>query len=67
MLITETQFKKLNSQFLFQDIIANDAGKVFEIGQLQYEEYVRSTFIIGSADIIKNFYNQQLFKVAKRC
>ena len=41
---SESQFQKLNSPIILRDIIAENAKKVFDIGNQQYHEFVKTRF-----------------------
>ena len=49
-----SQFQKLNSPITLPDIIAEDAQKVFDIGNQQYQEFVKTRFVLGSEDVINS-------------
>ena len=36
------------------DIIAEDAKKAFDIGNQQYQEFVKTRFVLGSEDVINS-------------
>ena len=48
----EETFKKLNSSVHFPDVIVRDCDKVFKIGNMQYQAFVRTRFILGSVDVV---------------
>ena len=47
------QFQKINTPLLFPEVIVEDSKTIFVIGEAQYQEYVISRFITGSADVIQ--------------
>ena len=49
-----SQFQKLNSPITLPDIIAEEAKKVFDIGNQQYQEFVKTRFVLGSEDVINS-------------
>ena len=49
-----SQFQKLNSPITLPDVIAEDAKIVFDIGNQQYQEFVKTRFVLGSEDVINS-------------
>ena len=49
-----SQFQKLNSPITLPDTIVEDAKKVFDIGNQQYQEFVKTRFVLGSEDVINS-------------
>ena len=49
-----SQFQKLNSPITLPGIIAEDAKKVFNIENQQYQEFVKTRFVLGSEDVINS-------------
>ena len=59
------EFIKLNSAFLFPELIVCDTVKVFKEGPNQYEEFCRTRFTIGTHDVIKSKITKNFFKLPK--
>ena len=49
-----SQFQKLNSPITRPDTIAEDAKKVIDIGNQQYQGFVKTRFVLGSEDVINS-------------
>ena len=45
-----SQFQKMNSPITLPNIIVEDAKKVFDIGNQQYQEFVKARFVLGSEE-----------------
>ena len=49
----EDHLKKINNtSFTSPEVIVRDASKIYDFGTVQYDEFVRSRFVLGSSDAI---------------
>ena len=58
-------FRKINSSFIFPAIVTDAADKLFNLGCLQYQEFVKKRFILGSDDIIKSPIHKNKLKLPR--
>ena len=56
-------FQKMNSSLVFPQIIADDSFKVFQVGKGQYNDFVHSRFVEGSADVISTTISKNALKL----
>ena len=59
----DTQFQKLNTTAFFPECIVEDAGRVFSLGQEQYDDFKQTRFVLGSADVIKTSISRNSLKL----
>ena len=52
---SNAEFTKLNSSYIFPEVVVNDAGKVFTVGNDQYAHFCRTHFDIINIPIANNF------------
>ena len=45
-------FQNISTFVLFPQVIVEGCQKVFEVGTNQYEEFVYTRFVVGSADVV---------------
>ena len=61
----EETFFKLNTNYIFPEVIVNDTEKVFNVGHVQYEEFRKSRFIEGSKVVIDDKIKKNQLKLPK--
>ena len=62
---SNAEFTKLNSAYIFPEVVVKDSGKVFTIGSEQYSEFCLTRFTFGSHDIIKSKITKKILKLPK--
>ena len=62
---TDQLFRKVNSSFIFPAIISDSAGRVFDISETQYSNFVQKRFVIGSANVINAPVHHNILKLPK--
>lgn len=55
-----SEFCKVNSTFIFPNVIPEDASVVFKVGTEQYNNFTRSRFIYGEDFLDSKFSKNQL-------
>ena len=59
------EFTKLNSSYIFPEVVVKDCAKVFTIGCEQYSEFCRTRFILATHHIIDSKISKNLLKLPK--
>ena len=62
---SNAEFTKLNSAYIFPEVVVKDSGKVFTIGSEQYSEFCLTRFTFGSHDIITSKITKNVLKLPK--
>ena len=58
-------FCRLNSIYVFPDIIVRDLDKVFTLGEGQHQEFCKSRFVFGNYDLLDSKITKNMFKLPK--
>ena len=58
-------FCRLNSTYLFTDVIVDDVKRMFKLGEDQYNEFCKTRFVTGSQDLLKSKITKNMFKLPK--
>ena len=59
------QFQMLSTSMIYSEVIVKDCQRLFEIGKLEYKNFVSSRFILRSEDIISSPIKKNCFKLRR--
>ena len=60
-----TQFQKIDSPMMFPTTVEMDCQRLFDLGKVQYKDFVRSRFVLGTKDVIKTTIPRNNLKLPK--
>ena len=61
----QQRFIKLNSSYIYPEVIQNDSEKVFQLGMDQYKDFQKTRFIEGTLDVIESKISKNMLKLPK--
>ena len=60
-----TQFQKIDSPMMFPTTVEIDCQRLFDMGKVQYKDFLRSRFVLGTKDVIKTTISRNNLKLPK--
>ena len=61
----EENFYKLNTSYLYPEVIVNDSENIFKVGSEQYQEFVKTRFVECTEDVISSKLKKNSMKLPK--